>query len=92
MREVCYPELGESSHQDLISLSLCIYKQVFCKETRRVPPTPAANTQTELRKACLLLRRMKCSKKAGTHFLRAEMFFAQTKANTQEHRDALPLA
>lgn len=91
-REVCYPERGNSSHQDLIGLSLCIYKQAFCKETRWVPPTPAANTQAELRKACLLLQSMKCSKAAGTHFLRAEMFFSQTKANTQEHRGALPSA
>lgn len=51
-KEFCYPEL-ESNHQDLIGLRERMYKQVFCKETRWVPPTPAANTQAELGKASL---------------------------------------
>lgn len=43
------------------------------KATRWIPPTPAANPKAEL-------QRMKCSKKPGTHFLRAETFFSQTNA------------
>lgn len=61
-KKVCYPELEESNCQDLIRLRVLMYKQVFCKETRWVPPTLAANTQAELRKACLL-QRVKRSKK-----------------------------